>query len=201
MKNTFLACAICLAVGLLIGLLLHIPGCKGGGGTDLSKLQLIHRDTITQKISIHDTLRFTIGHQAPVKIYGKDTIYFRENGSGQQTIIAFDTAAYDTTIHGNNFTARLKDTVSDSRIIGRSLDFIAAIPTTVTTITKTVVKPSPIVRVAVGAGVSGPALDIAPAALLSFKDWAYVSGNYGLLHGSFNITFYSRISFKKQNNP
>lgn len=197
MKNTFLACAICLAAGFLIGILLHIPGCKGGSSTDISKLQVIRRDTITQKFYIHDTTLITIGHQIPLRIWGRDTVYFRENGSGQQTIIAFDTAAYDTTIIGKNFTAWLKDTVSDSRIIGRSFDFVTSIPTSVTTITNTVVKPSPLIRVAVGAGLSGPALDIAPAALVSFKDWAYISGNYGVLHGSFNITFYSRISFKK----
>lgn len=118
--------------------------------------------------------------------------------------IATDTIAYaDTLWEKDEFKAEIFDTFFNNRIIGRSLRWANIAPVEVKTVTNSLVKKDALIKVFVGADVSGGKsgikynLDLAPGASLVLADRYMLDIGYYIFNQQVSIGFKVKLSFKR----
>jgi len=209
-KTTIISIASFFIIGLLLGTQLH--GCGGTG--DGRRAAVIHSDTVLQYIPRTDTLWHTIelANNIPYTVWGHDTVYMRpeEKVRGHDTtwlaqyIATTDTVAYaDTLRQKDEFKAELFDTLAGNRIIGRSLRWADIAPVEVKTVTNTVIKKPPLVKVYLGADAYGGKagakvnLDLAPGASFVFADRYMLDLGYYIFNQQVTAGVKVKLSFGK----
>jgi hypothetical protein len=209
-KTTLTGIISFFIIGLLLGSQLH--GCRGGAGGNT--IVSIKKDTVVRFIPRTDTLWHTIAlsHNIPYRMWGHDTVWVQQTAQvrGRDTLWqsayewVSDTVAYaDTICRRDEFRAVIFDTLSHNRIIGRSLRWANLSPVEVQTITNTVKKKSPLVKVYVGADAYGGRaggkydFDLAPAASLVFGDRYMIDLGYYIFNRQVTAGMKVKLSFKK----
>lgn len=207
-KNTAIAIAIFFVVGFIMGAMLR--GCNGFAG---GKIALIKSDTVVTWAKRTDTAYKTVErtHYIPYSVTGHDTIYQKliERIIGHDTawltqyIHLSDTAAYKDTLRLNNeFKAEIFDTLAYNRIVGREVRWANLSPIKVETVTNTVEKKQPLVKVYLGldayAHTGRPFdADIAPATSIVIKDRYMVDLGYYMLNQQVQAGLKIKLSFRK----
>lgn len=190
---------------LLIWLLSQI-GC---GGKRASNSPVIAKtDTVTKLITRTDTsLKLVyVDRPVPVKVirYKTDSFSYPVMvESMAQTCL--DTVLYSDSIRqAGKFKAVINDTITNNGIIGRSVYFADLTPIESKTVTNTLVKKPPLVKVYLGAIGTVPLtniglhrFDAGIALSFVFKDRYAVDLNYQVFGMQVQLGFKAKISFKK----
>jgi hypothetical protein len=209
-KTVIIAILSLFLIGFLLGT--QLSGCHGSAGT--GSVKPLHSDTVIRFIDRIDTEwhQIELVNDIPYTVWGHDTVYVRktERVSGRDTswitqyIAMTDTVAYaDTLRQAGAFKAEIFDTLAQNRIIGRSLRWANLSPLEVKTVTNTVLKKSPLVKVFVGADAYGGYtaskinIDLAPGASLVFADRYMVDLGYFIFHQEISAGLKVKLSFKK----
>lgn len=211
-KTTLIAIASFFIIGLIAGSQLH--GCIGWRETRGERGTIIHSDTLVRYLPRIDTQWHTIelSNNIPYTIWGHDTVYIKstERITGRDTswlrqyVAVTDTVAYaDTLRQADAFRAEIFDTLAGNRIIGRSLRWADLTKIEVKTITNTVAKKSPLIKVYVGAetygGKSGSKIniDLAPSASVVFADRYMLDLGYYIFNQQVSAGLKVKLSFRK----
>jgi hypothetical protein len=190
---------------LLIWLLSQI-GCGGKHGSNSPVIA--KTDTITHYITRTDTaLKLVyLDRSVPVKVirYKTDSFSYPVMlESIAQTCL--DTVLYSDSIRqAGKFKAVINDTITNNGIIGRSVYFADLTPIESKTVTNTVVKKPPLVKVYLGVQGSVPVndvrlnrFDVAPSASLIINDRYMLGIGYELFSQRAQLGLQYKISLKK----